>query len=161
MMTKLLFLASFLMGSLAQPADWPDKTLMLISEPSILVLGDPGPGIRPEGEPEDSPLRQSFYYYGNVQNEAISMVLVEVDCDTPGKWRIRANTDIVIDPESNTPKLSRQSLSSRGVGWITEKDEKSLWGSVWRNTCLGDTSVGVLGEFNPLDGVRLWQKEDK
>ena len=144
----------------AGEAAWPNKTLMLVSEPTMLVLADPGPGWIPEGEPESSQLRQSFYYHGTGSSRAISIVLVEADCGTTGKWRTRANTDVAVNEAGNV-ELSRQSLSTRASAWTMEADKDGLGMAAWENTCRGNTSVGSVGDFTPWAGALLWQQHQQ
>lgn len=151
-------LASLLVSPSGVAKEWPKQTLMLVADPTMLMLGDPGPGDVPAGELDASPLRQSFYYHGTAANPAISMVLVETDCSMTGKWRIRANTDILVD-DNGQVTLSRQSLAGRGSGWAMETDEGSLGSAMWRNTCHGDTNGGNLGSFTPWEGAILWQQQ--
>lgn len=151
-------LASLMVSPLGLAKEWPRQTLMLVSDPTMLVLGDPGPGDVPQGEPDGSTLRQSFYYHGTATNPAISMVLVETDCSTTGKWRIRANTDILVN-DKGMVTLSRQSLASRTSSWTVEPEEDSLGLAVWRNTCHGDTSGVSVGDFTPWEGTVLWQEQ--
>jgi hypothetical protein len=155
MFTSLLA-AIALLGAPTPNIHWPNQTLLLISQPNLLVMGDPGPGWIPEGESEDSKIRQSFYYHGVRATHTLSMVLVEADCDVPGAWRLRAKIDLAPQDDGKI-KLSNQSLSGRGTDWTKNADDP-IGEAVWKNTCTGTTEVGTLGDFNPWTGLILWQK---
>lgn len=148
-------------GEAVQPL--PEQTLLLISEQGRMFMADPGPGWAPEGE-EDTEHRYSFYYQASVSQPSISMLLVEADCKTQGRWRIRAGTRLTPTIEGETGQTG-QHIVRRDSHWIQEPDQPlesenlldHLGMAVWKNTCLGDFSFGAIGDLSPWAASILWK----
>lgn len=158
-----LILAGLLAGGGGQGLPLPERTLVLLAEQGRLFIADPGPGIVPDGE-EHTQHRYSFYYQVSADSPSISMMLVEADCKTEGRWRIRAGTKLTPTTQALVGQ-TEQHTTRRSSGWTQEPEQPPdsddlmdhLGRAVWENTCLGTPSFGAIGELDPWAAAVLWK----
>ena len=184
-----LLLSLALTSSFGQESNWPKDSIVLKSDPTMVIIGDPGPGWRPPGEDNESKLRQNFYYRSTYLSDDLSMFIIEADCSTVGKWRIRTSVDM--DFFKTPISLSNQLFTSRSSNWVVEENndvnsdqnesEKEISHSndtieeetnksensndlgliIWANNCLGPASN--LTNKDPFQVYMNWytQKQSK
>lgn len=156
-----LLLTAVLALGISPGIPMPNSTILLISEPNRIFLGDPGPGWSPKGE-EQTPYKHSFYYQATDKDSSLSMLLVEADCSQRGRWRIRASSNISLQQDGSLVQ-GGQNIVRRDSDWIEEDTSEEpatvlelLSSDIWSNTCRGETLLGTKGQMSPWAAAMVW-----